>query len=398
LACIAVLVLIFLVVDSTEHPLPDPSPLDKIILPHGFKISVFATLDDARMLTISDAGIVYSSTRSGRIIALIDEDKDYQIDKEVVVRDEFYGISGLGYFNNSLFAVLPYQIVKFNDIDFLVLNNLTSSNTTYEVVFSPFPLSPQDHAEKYAKFHPDGSGKLFVAIGYPSYEGTPTSNLTWEGPTEYTQEWDKLFGKIVFFDPPYTNYSVYAHGVRNCVGFDWDPLTGDFWFTDNTHNGLGEDIPGEEVNKAPVPGLHFGYPYCHGCCTNEPILAPGWKCPNGTVTPAVTTFAHIAPLNMLFYRGNMFPSKYRQGFFFVTHGPYPILVAEQPTKGSNIIFVNLDPKYREPIDSDIFASGWVGQDYDSRWGRPVGLLELPDGSLLVSDDFFGAIYRITWKL
>jgi len=296
-----------------------------------------------------------------------------------------------------LYAIQQYRIVSFAGIDELVLSNQTSSNTSYDVVIL-IPRTPSDGSpylyRKIAKLKPDGSGTIYVPLAYPTH-WEEEDNKTWVD----TAKLDKYFGKMLYLEPPYNSYQIYAHGMRNSVGLDWDPVNGELWFTDNGHNGLGYDVPGEELNRISAAGSHFGYPYCHGCCINEPTLAADWICPNYTIPPVISMDAHTAPLNMIFYRGTMFPTKYQNGIFLTLHGPGSLAIPQgRSTKGVNIMFVSFDNNYREPIGIEVFASGWVNKtSYDSRWGRPAGLLELPDGSLLVSDDYYGAIYRITYS-
>ena len=180
----------------------------------------------------------------------------------------------------------------------------------------------------------------------------------------------------------------YARGIRNSVGFDWDPTTKELWFTDNGRDGLGDNLPPDELNHAPKPGMHFGFPYCHGRTINDPEF--GTKFPCRDFTPAAQELGpHVAALGMRFYTGTMFPEEYRNQIFIAEHGSW-----DRSTKsGYRITLVRL--KDNQPASYEVFAEGW--KQGESVWGRPVDLFVMPDGSLLVSDDMAGVIYRITYE-
>jgi glucose/arabinose dehydrogenase len=182
---------------------------------------------------------------------------------------------------------------------------------------------------------------------------------------------------------------VFAHGVRNSVGFAWHPETKELWFTDNGRDWLGDDIPPCELNHAPAAGLHFGFPYCHGGTILDPEYGKDKKCADYRA-PAQNLGPHTAPLGMLFYTGSQFPEKYRKGIFIAEHGSWnrttPI--------GYRITFVKLEGN--KSLSYEPFAEGWLQKD-GTRTGRPVDLLELPDGSVLVSDDYGDCIYRIHYS-
>jgi len=239
------------------------------------------------------------------------------------------------------------------------------------VVTDAFPKESH-HGWKFIRFGPDG--RLYVPVGAPC-------NIC-------ERRDDPRFASITRMNPDGSSLEVFASGVRNTVGFDWNPATKELWFTDNGRDWLGDDRPPDELNRAPVKGLHFGYPYRHG----RDIMDPEF----GGKAPAVLSFTppeqelgpHVASLGMRFYTSAMFPEVYRGGIFIAEHGSWN----RSTPVGYRISFVQL--KNNQAVASIPFAEGWLKGS--AAWGRPVDLEVMPDGSLLVSDDKRGAIYRITY--
>ena len=188
--------------------------------------------------------------------------------------------------------------------------------------------------------------------------------------------------------PDGSGLEVFARGVRNTVGFDWNPESKELWFTDNGRDMLGDDVPPDELNRAPTKGLHFGFPYCHGRYISDPEFGKKHKCEE-LVPPEVELGPHVASLGMRFYTGTMFPKEYRNQIFIAEHGSWNRSVPI----GYRVTLVRLENN--KPVKYEVFAEGWLqGRE---RWGRPVDVQVMPDGALLVSDDYAGAIYRISYR-
>jgi glucose/arabinose dehydrogenase len=197
-----------------------------------------------------------------------------------------------------------------------------------------------------------------------------------------------VFSSITRINPDGSNLEIFAHGVRNTVGFDWHPKTGELWFTDNGRDWLGDNLPPDELNRAPRKSMHFGFPYCHGGTIADPEFGSKRRCKE-FVSPSMALGPHVAALGMRFYTGTMFPDLYRNQIFIAEHGSWnrtsPI--------GYRISLVRLHGS--QAISYEVFAEGWLKNG--RAWGRPVDVLVMPDGALLVSDDRAGVIYRISYN-
>jgi glucose/arabinose dehydrogenase len=226
------------------------------------------------------------------------------------------------------------------------------------------------HGWKFIAFGPDGW--LYVPVGAPC-------NVCEPDPERYAA--------ILRMRPDGSQLQTYARGVRNSVGFDWHPDTHELWFTDNGRDMLGDDVPPDELNRAPRPGLHFGYPYCHGGTVADPEYGKKHACSDFT-PPAQALGAHVAALGMRFYTGTQFPPEYRGQIFIAEHGSWN---RSEPS-GYRVMLVKLDGN--RAVSYTPFVSGWL--QGRQAWGRPSDVLVLPDGSLLISDDYAGAIYRVRY--
>ncbi|MGJ8739230.1 PQQ-dependent sugar dehydrogenase, partial [Zobellia laminariae] len=181
----------------------------------------------------------------------------------------------------------------------------------------------------------------------------------------------------------------YARGVRNTVGFDWHPETKEMYFTDNGRDMMGDDIPPCELNRVTEAGQHFGFPFCHGGTIPDPEFGSQRPC-SDFVAPVQTLDAHVAPLGMKFYTGDMFPEKYKQYAFIVEHGSWN----RSKKSGYRISLVKIENN--EAVSYETFIDGWLDEESQEAFGRPVDVLLLKDGSLLISDDFGDAIYRVSY--
>ena len=341
-------------------------PLDKIELPPGFSISIYAdNLPGARSLTMSPGGVLYVGTRTeGKVFAVLDRDGDNRADTRFTLVRGLNMPNGVAFRDGALYVAEVSRILKFDNID----SRLADPGKP-EVINDNLP-SDRHHGWKFIRFGPDGL--LYVPIGAPC-------NICEPGDP---------YAAILRMKPDGSELEIYVRGVRNSVGFDWHPATKELWFTDNGRDMLGDDLPPDELNRAPEEAMHFGYPYWHGGDVPDPEY--GKKKPQSLFTPPVLKLgAHVAPLGMRFYTGTMFPEDYRQQIFIAQHGSWN---RSKPV-GYRIISVHLEGN--KVSHSREFAKGWL-QD-DKAWGRPVDLLVRPDGALLVSDDKAGVVYRIWYS-
>jgi len=343
-------------------------PLDRIKLPPGFTISIYAyPVPGARSLALSPKGALFIGTRdkSGKVYAAVDENADNAADRIYTIADGLFMPNGVAFRDGSLFVAEVNRVLRYDGIE----GHLDGSVSPV-VVCDKYP-SETHHGWKFIRFGPDGS--LYVPVGAPC-------NVC-EKPDPYES--------ITRLDVSDGEFSVIARGIRNTVGFDWDPLTGDLWFTDNGRDLLGDDVPPDELNHITKEGQHFGFPYYHGKSIKDPEY--GDKAPQISFVPAAQELGpHVAALGMRFYSGSMFPEEYRNQILIAEHGSWN----RSKPLGARVMLVGLD-KNRRPSSYEIFAEGWQNAD-GSRWGRPVDVLVMPDGALLVSDDHAGAVYRIAY--
>ena len=354
--------------DSSESKSSDSLPLERIILPEGFKISVYASVPNARSMALGKDGTVYVGNRSGgNVYAVMDKNGDFVADEVIIVAENLLSPNGVAVKNNDLYVAEINRILKFPG-----LANDAAQKINYEVVFDKYPTEGH-HGWKYIAFGPDGY--LYVPVG---------------APCNICESEEEVFASITRLDLENKSYEIFAKGVRNTVGFTWHPQTGDMWFTDNGRDMMGDDIPPCELNKAPMKGMHFGYPYCHGGTISDPEWGNKREC-SEFVKPAQNLGAHVAPLGLKFVEGEMFPEEYQKHIILAEHGSWN----RSKKSGYKLSLVKI--KNGEAVSYDTFAEGWLDHDSQEVWGRPVDVLHLKDGSLLVSDDFAGVIYRIVYE-
>ena len=346
--------------------------LDTLSLPPGFDISVYARdLPSARSLTVSDSGVVYVGTmsmrspNSGKVYAVVDTDGDHVADRTVVLAEDLFMPNGVAWSQGDLFVAEVNRVLRFDDID----EHLDAPPDPV-VVRNDLP-SDRHHGWKFIRFGPDG--RLYVPVGAPC-------NVC---------EREDPYASILRMNRDGSDLEVYVRGVRNTVGFDWHPDSGELWFTDNGRDLLGNDLPPDELNRVTAAGQHFGFPYCHAGTIVDPQFGEGRSC-DEFVPPALALGPHVAAVGARFYRGAMFPEEYRSKIFFAEHGSwnrddkigYRVMTVDVSADGTASAY--------EP-----FVEGWLQDGKD--WGRPADLEVLADGSLLISDDKTGVLYRVAYR-
>ena len=339
--------------------------LDQIRLPAGFKISVYAKdVENARQMVRGDKGTIFAgSRRAGKVWAISDTDNDQRADKVRLIDSGLTMPSGVEFRDGALYVGAIERILRYDSIESKL------DHPPAPVVVSDALPDNKSHGWKYLRFGP--AGKLYIPVGVPC-------NVCDE----------KGFGEIRHMNPDGSDMTTFARGVRNSVGLAFHPENQMLWFTDNGRDHLGDDLPADELNHAPKPGMHFGFPYCHQGDLLDEKYGEGRDC--GDYTPPVAKLdPHGAALGLAFYTGSMFPAEYTNRLFVVQHGSwnrsekvgYRILALQVLVDGT-------------VINQEVFASGWL--QGEQAWGRPNDVMVMPDGALLVADDYVGVIYRISY--
>ncbi len=336
-------------------------PLSSLTLPPGFRIELFARVPNARQMALGKTMLFVGSMREGKVYAIPLQG----LRKPVVIADNLKMPVGVAFRDGDLYVSAVNRIVRLRNIEARV-----KQPPRLEVVSAAYP-GDTHHGWKFIAFGPDG--KLYVPVGAPC-------NICEPDPDR--------FAVITRLDVASGKIEVVARGVRNSVGFDWNPQNGELWFTDNGRDWLGDEAPPDELNRVSQPGQHFGYPYCHGGTIADPEWGQFRRC-DEFVPPVQNLGAHVASLGMRFYSGKAFPARYRNAVFIAEHGSWN----RSRKSGYRVSVVRL--KDNRAVSYEPFVSGW--KSGESAWGRPADVLSMPDGSLLVSDDQAGAIYRITYR-
>jgi glucose/arabinose dehydrogenase len=343
-------------------------PLHRVALPEGFVIEVYAEVKEARSLALSPSGTVFvGSQDEGRVVALVDSDGDGRAEKAHVLAEGLFLPNGVAFHDGTLYIAEVNRIVKMESIE-----SRLESPPEPVVVLAGLP-DMRHHGWKYLAFGPDGW--LYFNVG---------------APCNVCESVEEIFASISRVRPDGTGLELYARGVRQSVGFDWHPETGHLWFTDNGRDFLGDDQPGDELNVASEKGQHFGYPYCFGMETRDPYFGAKKPC-SAFVAPARELEAHVAAIGMTFYRGSRFPPEYRGRIFVAEHGSWN----RSERIGYRIMAATVEGNRVAAYAP--FATGWIGDKDERPWGRPADILELDDGSLLVSDDRANVVYRIRYE-
>ncbi|MDX5337454.1 MAG: PQQ-dependent sugar dehydrogenase [Cyclobacteriaceae bacterium] len=346
--------------------------LDQLRLPAGFKIDVWAAdIPNARSMAISENGIVFVGNRQEKnVYAVVDENGDGKADAKFILAEGLRMPNGVAYKNGDLYVAEVNRILRFKDI------KNTLANPKYEVVYDGYPTDGH-HGWKFIAFGPDGM--LYVPVG---------------APCNICEKENPIYASITRIDvsKPGSKPEVYAHGVRNTVGFDWRPGTSELWFTDNGRDMMGDDIPECELNRATAKGQHFGYPYWHAGTVKDPEFGDKGKAASAYVAPAAKMGPHNAPLGMRFYEGGMFPTGYKNNAIIAKHGSWN----RSKKAGYEVVVAKVDATGKV-TGQETLISGWLNDATQDVWGRPVDVQELPDGSLLISDDMANCIYRLSYS-
>ena len=347
-------------------PVPTPAEqLPKLKAPAGFKVEVYQPgLLDARAIRRGDKGTIFVSSLfvAGKIYAITEKGGKREV-KTILSGLELP--SGIEFHKGALYVATPKKVMRYDNIE----DKLDSPPQPVDV----YTNLPGDipHGWKFLRFGPDG--KLYVPVGAPCNICSPDL---------------EKYAQIFRINADGSGREIVARGVRNTVGFDFHPKTKELWFTDNQRDWLSEDFPLDELNRLKNPGKdHFGYPFCHSGTMADPEFGWGKSCAD-YVKPAASMGPHAAPLGMKFYTGNMFPAKYRGQIFIARHGPW-----NRTKKYADVSVAYLNGN-SQVTKVEPFLTGWVK---DNQYlGRPVDIMQMPDGSLLVSDDHNGAIYRVSY--
>lgn len=350
-----------------EKDLESLPNLKKIRLPKGFRIELFATgVKQARSLARGSKGTIFVGTRNeGNVYALPDRDGDNQADEVILLAKGMNMPCGVAIKGEDLYVAEVDRIWKYKNIE-AALPNIPKK----ELVSKAFP-SDKHHGWKNIAFGPDE--KLYIPVGAPC-------NIC-------NHPEDPRYASIMRMNPDGTELEVYAHGIRNSVGFDWNPKDGSLWLTDNGRDWLGDNSPPDELNRADKKDMHFGYPFCHGGDIPDPEY--GDKGCSGYTPPAQRLGPHVAALGMIFIGEKMFPKSWHNDILICEHGSWN----RESKIGYRITHIKVEGA--ESKGYAVFADGWLqGED---AWGRPADIHPLPDGSLLVSDDRANVIYRIRYQ-
>jgi len=340
-------------------------PLDRLTLPARFHIAVYADqVPAARAMTLGDNGTVFvGSMGAGKVYALTDTNRDGHADRVREIADGLQMPVGVAFHDGDLYVSAVDRIVVLRDIE-----QRLDDPPAPQVVTDELP-SRTHHGWRFIAFGPDG--RLYVPIGAPCNSCDPPAP----------------FAGLLSMHADGSDWRTEASGIRNTVGFDWQPHSDKLWFTDNGRDMLGDNRPADELNRIDRRDEHFGYPYCHGGDVPDPEHGAGHACSDYS-PPARKLGPHVAALGMRFYTGDMFPDAFDGAIFIAEHGSWN----RTHKIGYRVMVVHVDGD--EALDYEPFVTGFEADE--QAWGRPVDVQQLPDGSLLISDDKAGVVYRVTY--
>lgn len=365
----------FMMAYGIASPVLAELPVERLRLPAGFRIEVLTDqVPNARAMALGDfadgRGVVYVGSRAEGKVYGVEIDKGRARRVHTLASGLTLPV-GVAYRDGSLYVSAVSRILALDGIA-----GRLDKPPVPRVVTAGFPAETH-HGWKFIAFGPDGW--LYVPVG---------------APCNVCDSPDARYASIQRMRPDGSGAEVVARGVRNTVGFDWNPADGSLWFTDNGRDMLGDDVPSDELNRVSKPGEHFGYPYCHQGDLPDPEFGKGRECARFT-PPVAKLGAHVAALGMRFYTGRAFPAAYRKSLFVAEHGSWN----RSRKSGYRVVRVEVD-KAGKAMRQEAFVEGWLQVDAagkESVWGRPADVLVLPDGSLLISDDQAGAIYRVVYE-
>ncbi len=354
-------------------------PAPKWVVPAGFHVEVFAdSVENAREMVLGPQGTVFVGTmRAGKVHAIIDRNGDHKADRVVLIASGLDMPNGVAMRNGALYVATASKLLRFDDIE----RHLDAPPKPV-VVRDSLPNSTAGHMWKFLTLGPDDM--LYMSVGAPC-------NVCVSPP---------LVSSIVRMKPDGSNLELFADGVRNSVGFDFHPTTHELWFTDNGRDALGDDVPSDELNVAWKAGLHFGFPFCHQGDVSDPQFGAQRAC-STTEPPVQKLDAHVAALGLTFYTGSMFPASYKNAVIIAQHGSwnrskpsgYRVMVARTDGRKVTSYETFLDGFLPGPRDS--MPGGWEAGR--AALGRPVDVLQMPDGSVLISDDTGNRILRVSYR-
>ena len=338
--------------------------LEQIILPNGFKIEVYAMVPNARSMTMSPEGILYVGSRGDKVYAVKGSSENQKANEVIEIDSGLNSPNGVAFKNGNLYVAEINRIIRYDNIE----KDLRNPPKPV-VIYDKYP-SDEHHGWKFIRFGPDN--KLYVPVG---------------APCNTCEEKNPIYSTITRLNADGTEMEIFSHGIRNTVGFDWHPVTNELWFTENGADRMGDNIPPDELNRAPRKGMHYGFPYCHGDTIPDPKYGKNHHCAEFTA-PMQKLGPHVAALGMRFYQGNMFPKKYYNQIFIAEHGSWN----RSTPLGYRVMMITLESN--QVISYESFAEGWL-EDNGEAWGRPVDVEVMKGGALLVSDDKAGIIYKIS---
>ena len=352
----------------TGRPASD-LPISKLTMPAGFKVEIWADgIPDARSLAVGANGTVFVGNRlQTNVYAVVDTGG--KRDVKVILKG-MKSPNGIVFDKGTLYVAERHRITRYDDIE----SKLDNPGDGKVVIDTLDPTNQTSHFWKYMAMGPDG--KLYFNIGLPQNISMPTYNEA----------------SILRVDVKTGTMENYAQGVRNSVGMAFHPVSKQLWFTEHGRDWMGTDLPSDELNVAKTKGQHFGFPFCHQGDVPDPVFGANRSCGEFT-PPALKLGAHIAPLGLKFYTGNMFPKEYKNSMLIAQHGSWN----RDPKQGYNLIRVTVDAKGK--VTKHPFVDGFLENDKGDppMWGRPVDVLQMKDGSILFSDDFNGIIYRVSYS-